>query len=139
MVIFFFSVGDTVPVTVFKFTKPCQDYVRTLEYLHDKGGIYVTCSGLINTGNAAREDSEQLQLTSRELEEILRKSVAYCNLYFQIFPVNPGRGWLRLQPEDGEKNYQDKNRILHQLSRLRCPERRRQGFLSLLRPKYDQE
>ena len=68
-----------MPVTVFKFTKPCQDYVRTLEYLHDKGGIYVTCSGLINTGNAAREDSEQLQLTSRELEEILRKSVAYCN------------------------------------------------------------
>ena len=56
-----------------------KDYVRTLEYLHDKGVIYVTCSGLITTGNAAREDSEQLQLTSRELEEILRKSVAYCN------------------------------------------------------------
>lgn len=56
-----------------------KDYVKTLEFLHEKGVIYVTCSGLITTGNAVREASEQLQLTSGELESILRASVAYCN------------------------------------------------------------
>ena len=56
-----------------------RDYVKTLEFLHEKGVIYVTCSGLITTGNAAQEASERLQLTSQELEEILREAVAYCN------------------------------------------------------------
>ena len=56
-----------------------RDYVKTLEYLHSLGIIYVTCSGLITTGNAATEASEALQLTSAELEEILRSAVAYCN------------------------------------------------------------
>ena len=56
-----------------------RDYPETLKFLHEKGVIYVTCSGLITTGNAAGEESERLQLTSKELEEILRKSVAYCN------------------------------------------------------------
>lgn len=56
-----------------------KDYVKTLEYLHAKGVIYVTCSGLITTGNAALEASERLQLTGEELEEILRDAVAYCN------------------------------------------------------------
>ena len=41
-----------------------KDYVKTLEYLHDKGVIYVTCSGLITTGNAASPQSEQMQLES---------------------------------------------------------------------------
>ena len=35
-----------------------RDYIRTLEFLHEKGVIYVTCSGLITTGNAAHEASE---------------------------------------------------------------------------------
>jgi len=56
-----------------------RDYVKTLEFLHEKGVIYVTCSGLITTGNAAQKASERLQLTSQELEEILREAVAYCN------------------------------------------------------------
>ncbi len=56
-----------------------RDYVKTLEYLHAKGVIYVTCSGLITTGNAAEEASEQLQLKETELEQILREAVAYCH------------------------------------------------------------
>ena len=56
-----------------------RDYVKTLEYLHERGVIYVTCSGLITTGNAAGKDSESLQLSSEELEKILRAGVAYCH------------------------------------------------------------
>jgi len=56
-----------------------RDYLSTLKFLHDKGVIYVTCSGLITTGNAAEEASEKLQLSSEELEQILREAVAYCN------------------------------------------------------------
>ncbi len=56
-----------------------RNYRKTLEFLHDKGVLYVTCSGLITTGNAAGEASERLQLTSGELEKILREAVAYCH------------------------------------------------------------
>ena len=56
-----------------------RDYVKTLQFLHEKGVIYVTCSGMILTGNAVSEDSERVQLKGEELEEILRDAVAYCN------------------------------------------------------------
>ena len=56
-----------------------RDYRKTLEFLHEKGVLYVTCSGLITTGNAAEEASERLQLKSEELEQILREAVAYCH------------------------------------------------------------
>jgi len=55
-----------------------RDYVSTLVFLRDKGVIYVTCSGLITTGNAATPESENLQLTHEEIREILRQSVEYC-------------------------------------------------------------
>jgi len=48
-----------------------RDYLKTLEYLHERGVIYVTCSGLITTGSAAQAPSEALQLTGPELEQIL--------------------------------------------------------------------
>lgn len=70
-----------------------KDYVKTLEYLHDKGVIYVTCSGLITTGNALGEDSVNLQLTSGELEQILREAVSYCNANgMEIAFTSPG--WI---------------------------------------------
>ncbi len=56
-----------------------RDYLKTLEYLHDRGVIYVTCSGMIMTGNATTEESTGLQLTASELEEILREAVKYCH------------------------------------------------------------
>ena len=56
-----------------------RDYIKTLEFLHEKGVFFVTCSGLITTGNAAEEESERLQLESAELTEILREAVAYCH------------------------------------------------------------
>ena len=56
-----------------------RDYLKTLSYLHEKGVIYVTCSGMIMSGNALSEESESLQLNGEELEKILRDAVAYCN------------------------------------------------------------
>ncbi|MBR5116076.1 MAG: SPASM domain-containing protein, partial [Lachnospiraceae bacterium] len=38
----------------------------------------VTCSGLITTGKAQEEASEELQLSHSEIREILKESVAYC-------------------------------------------------------------
>ncbi|MBR4249395.1 MAG: radical SAM protein, partial [Verrucomicrobia bacterium] len=71
-----------------------RDYKQTLQYLHEKGVIYVTCSGLITTGNAAHEPSERLQLTSEELQQILREAVAYCHENgMEIAFTSPG--WIR--------------------------------------------
>ena len=55
-----------------------RDYLSTLRFLHEKGVRYVTCSGLITTGNAATDASEKLQLTNAEVRDILKESVAYC-------------------------------------------------------------
>ena len=55
-----------------------RDYVKTLEFLKEKGVIYVTCSGLITTGNAATEKSQDLQLTHEEIRDVLRDAVEYC-------------------------------------------------------------
>ena len=55
-----------------------RDYVATLKFLREKGVRYVTCSGLITTGNAAKADSRALQLTLAELREVLRAGVEYA-------------------------------------------------------------
>lgn len=79
-----------------------RDYVKTLELLHGLGVIYVTCSGLITTGKAAGSESESLQLKSEELEEILRKAVAYCHENgMEIAFTSPG--WL------GEEVFEELN------------------------------
>ena len=71
-----------------------RDYIKTLEFLHEKGVIYVTCSGMIMTGNAVTDASESVQLNGEELEEILRKAVAYCNENgMEIAFTSPG--WIR--------------------------------------------
>ncbi len=70
-----------------------RDYLDTLAFLHEKGVIYVTCSGIITTGNAAEEASERLQLSSGELERILREAVAYCHANgMEIAFTSPG--WI---------------------------------------------
>ena len=55
-----------------------RDYRKTLEFLHEKGVRYVTCSGLITTGAAAEAPSEALQLTTEEIKAVLREAVDYC-------------------------------------------------------------
>ena len=55
------------------------DYVKTLEFLHGLGVIYVTCSGLITTGNARTNESESLQLDRASMSAILTDAVKYCH------------------------------------------------------------
>ncbi len=55
-----------------------KDYKKTLKFLHEKGVLYVTCSGLITTGNATLQESEQLQLSTEEIKEVLREAVDYA-------------------------------------------------------------
>ena len=68
-----------------------RDYVETLKFLHGMGVTYVTCSGLITTGNAAKEASENLQLTNEEIRRILKSAVAYCaEMDMEISFTSPG-------------------------------------------------
>lgn len=55
-----------------------KDYVETLKFLKEKGVLYVTCSGLITTGNATLEASEKLQLSTEEIKAILKDAAEYC-------------------------------------------------------------
>ena len=70
-----------------------KDYVKTLEFLHEKGVTYVTCSGLITTGNAASSESESTQLSKEEIRDILKEAVdyAYAN-GMEISFTSPG--WI---------------------------------------------
>lgn len=71
-----------------------KDYVETLKFIHELGVKYVSCSGLIVTGNAQKEESKQLQLSSDELYEVLQKSVKYCNEnLIEISFTSPG--WIK--------------------------------------------
>ena len=68
-----------------------RDYVSTLRFLHEKGVRYVTCSGLITTGNAALPDSERLQLTLPEMREVLKAGVDYAySCGMEISFTSPG-------------------------------------------------
>ena len=70
-----------------------RDYVKTLQFLHEKGVTYVTCSGLITTGNAATQESEGLQLTNAEIRDILKDGVEYC--YQNGMEINfTSPGWV---------------------------------------------
>ena len=70
-----------------------RDYVDTLKFLKEKGVMYVTCSGLITTGNALTESSESLQLSTEEIKKILADATdfAYAN-GMEISFTSPG--WI---------------------------------------------
>lgn len=55
-----------------------KDYVKTLQFLKELGVIYVTCSGLITTGNATTKQSENLQLSNEEILDVLKAATEYC-------------------------------------------------------------
>ena len=70
-----------------------RDYIETLRFLHGEGVYYVTCSGLITTGNALSADSQSLQLSKDELKAILKEAVGYCNANgMEIAFTSPG--WI---------------------------------------------
>ena len=70
-----------------------RDYVKTLSFLKERGVMYVTCSGIITTGNACNGDSEELQLSSEDLKAVLKEAVEFCNNNgMQISFTSPG--WI---------------------------------------------
>ncbi len=74
-----------------------KNYVETLKFLHNLGIKYVSCSGLIISGNAKKKQSKDTQLSEKELYDVLKKACKYAkeNL-MEISFTSPG--WI-----DGEK------------------------------------
>lgn len=69
------------------------NYEKTLEFLNNLGVKYVSCSGLIITGNACNENSRNTQLGEEELYSILKKATAYCEKqHMEISFTSPG--WI---------------------------------------------
>lgn len=55
-----------------------KNYKETLVFLKELGVEYVTCSGLIVTGNATKESSTATQLSSDEIYETVKDASTYC-------------------------------------------------------------
>ena len=51
------------------------DYRKTLEFIHDLGVRYVTCSGLIPAGGAKTEKSRTTRLSTEQLTDTLRDAM----------------------------------------------------------------
>jgi len=70
-----------------------SDYVEFLKFLHELGVEYVTCSGLIVTGNAKNEESQNTQLGREEIYQILKDAAEYC--YSNGMEINfTSPGWI---------------------------------------------
>lgn len=67
------------------------DYSGTLAFLKELGVRYVTCSGLIVTGNADKEASRRTQLGAQDLAAILKEAKEYCDANaMEISFTSPG-------------------------------------------------
>lgn len=70
-----------------------SDYSKTLEFIHSLGVKYVSCSGLIPTGNATTQKSIATQLSSDEMTELLTEATKKAKeLHIEISFTSPG--WI---------------------------------------------
>lgn len=70
-----------------------SDYVETLKFINSLGVSYVSCSGLIVTGNATKQESKDTQLDTDVLYYILRQAADYCKKkHMEISFTSPG--WI---------------------------------------------
>lgn len=70
-----------------------KEYAKTLQFLKELGIQYVTCSGLIITGNATLDVSKNTQLSEEELYEVLKEATKFCaENDMEIAFTSPG--WL---------------------------------------------
>lgn len=70
-----------------------KNYKDTLEFLNSLGVKYVSCSGLIVTGNATKDKSKETQLSEDELYKILKEACKYANEnLMEISFTSPG--WI---------------------------------------------
>ena len=71
-----------------------KNYVETLKFLKSLGIKYVSCSGLIVTGNAKKEESKETQLSEDEIYNILKDACKYTNEnLMEISFTSPG--WIK--------------------------------------------
>jgi len=69
-----------------------RDYRATLALLHGLGIRYVTCSGLIPSGNALTGGSAATALSSEELAALLREAAAFCREHqMELSFTSPGQ------------------------------------------------
>lgn len=69
------------------------NYMNTLKFLNELGVKYVSCSGLIVTGNACQQESKSTQLKEDELYAVLKEAVLYCaKQHIEISFTSPG--WI---------------------------------------------
>lgn len=69
-----------------------EDYLSTLKFLHAEGIRYVTCSGLIETGNASSKNSVSSQISPAEMGTILTSAADFCReTGMEISFTSPGR------------------------------------------------
>lgn len=74
-----------------------QDYETTLKFLNGLGVRYVTCSGLIETGNASSEGSVSTQISVEEMGTILERAADLCREHgMEISFTSPGRADISL-------------------------------------------
>lgn len=67
------------------------NYINTLKFINSLGVKYVSCSGLIVTGNACCEASQCTQLSEEELFTILTNATNYCaEQHIEISFTSPG-------------------------------------------------
>lgn len=68
-----------------------KDYVKTLTFLHELGVEYVSCSGIIFTGNARNESAKQQQMTENELYATIKEAAKYCKtVHMELAFTSPG-------------------------------------------------
>lgn len=71
-----------------------KNYVETLKFLKSLGIKYVSCSGLIVTGNAKKEASKETQLSEDEIYNVLKDACKYTNEnLMEISFTSPG--WIK--------------------------------------------
>ena len=71
-----------------------KNYIETLKFLHNLGIKYVTCSGLIVTGNATKTESKETQLSEEEIYSILKEACKYANEnLMELSFTSPG--WIK--------------------------------------------
>ena len=73
-----------------------KNYTQTLKFAKELGIKYVSCSGLIVTGNAKNKESQETQLSEDELYDILKEAMQYANEnLMEVSFTSPG--WIQEQ------------------------------------------
>mgnify|MGYP004553734787 CR=1 FL=1 len=68
-----------------------SNYVETLKFLHELGVEYVSCSGIIFTGNARNTAAKMQQMSENDLYSVLKAATEYCKEnHMEIAFTSPG-------------------------------------------------